>query len=222
MASPGIKIVVIIGIDLSGPSNTTDSSVVVFSEEFDQLQLVESVEGATDEDVFQLFCRLSKESHLKVGLDAPLSYNPGGGDRPADKALRKETIAHGMHPGSVMTPTTTRMVYLTLRGLAIARLLESLHYPRLAIVEVHPGAAMALGGADIGDVKSLKRQPEARQNLLRWLDSEGLQGIVGHTEPTDHFVASCACALAAWKWSKGLPSWLWKGDLPHHPYDFAC
>ncbi len=212
----------IVGIDLSGPSNTSDTSVVVFSEKSDHLQLIASVEGATDEDIVQLFSRLPSDSPLKVGLDAPLSYNPGGGDRPSDRALRKETIARGMHPGSVMTPTSTRMVYLTLRGLAIARMLESSNLPGVNVVEVHPGAAMALGGADITAVKSFKREPEACQNLLRWLESQGVRGIAGQADPTDHYVASCACALAAWKWSRGRPCWLWKAALPHHPYDFSC
>jgi predicted nuclease with RNAse H fold len=31
-----------------------------------------------------------------VGIDAPLSHNPGGGDRKSDKDLRKHIIAKGM------------------------------------------------------------------------------------------------------------------------------
>jgi hypothetical protein len=36
---------------------------------------------------------------IAVGLDAPLSYNPGGGDRPADACLRKAVVGAGLRQG---------------------------------------------------------------------------------------------------------------------------
>ena len=89
-------------------------------------------------------------------------------------------------------------------------------------MEVHPAAALALGGAPVEAVCSLKAAPAARQVLLRWLEGEELQGVCRQANPSDHYVASCACALAAWKWSRGRASWLWPARPPYHPYDFSC
>jgi hypothetical protein len=93
---------------------------------------------------------------------------------------------------------------------------------RARIVEVHPGAACVLRGAPIEIVRALKSSAAARQELLRWLEGEGLEGIGSGADPGDHFVAACAAALAAWKWSLGAPAWIHSADLPWHPYDMAC
>lgn len=213
---------IVVGIDLSGPSNTADTSVVVFSEKGSFLSLVDSIDGTTDADIFRMASRLPSEERIVIGLDAPLSYNPGGGDRPSDKLLRKACIAKGMHPGSVMTPTNPRMAYLTLRGVAVARLLELSGHTQVDIVEVHPGAAMTLGGASVDDVKAIKGDQSARIRMLSWLEGEGLVGASVNPQSSDHTVAAYACALAAWKWVKGNSAWLHKAEVPHHPYDFAC
>jgi len=104
----------ILGIDLSGPTNTADTACLAFQEEGDTLHLTDLIRGAKDEDIYRLAAGLTTQGRLVVGLDAPLSYNPGGGDRPGDRALREKVAAAGLHPGSVMTPTMTRMAYLTL------------------------------------------------------------------------------------------------------------
>jgi predicted nuclease with RNAse H fold len=213
---------IVVGIDLSGPSNTADTAITVFSGDEAALTLLDSIEGARDGEIFQLAQGLSAGEKIVVGLDAPLSYNPGGGDRPADKQLRQALVACGMHPGSVMAPTNTRMVYLTLRGLGVARLLEATGRADLHLVEVHPGGALALSGAPVKDVRNLKKESAARKRLARWLEGQGLAWVGLQAEPSDHFVASCACALAAWRWAQGRPSWLSEAFPPHHPYDFAC
>ena len=156
-----------------------------------------------------------------AGIDAPLSYNIGGGDRPADAALRKKIIAAGLRPGSVMVPTMTRMVYLTLRGMAVARLLRAAH-EKTAVVEVHPGAAMVLRGAPVDDVAAFKFDSKCRLNLLAWLEGQGLRNVAAVQEPTDHYVAACGAALAAWKWHINETKWLHRAVLPFHPFDFAC
>jgi len=212
----------VVGIDLSGPSNTADTAVTVFAEDGAALTLVDSIEGATDEDIFRLIQKLPADQDIIIGLDAPLSYNPGGGDRPSDKRLRQVLVASGMRSGSVMPPTNTRMSYLTLRGISVARLLESVGHPRLKIVEVHPGGALVLGGAPVNDVKTFKQESVSRKRLAVWLEKEGLAGVTSQIEPSDHFVAACGCALAAWRWATGRSSWLSEADPPHHPYDFAC
>lgn len=212
----------VLGIDLSGPCNTADTVCTLFEERDSALRLVSCHEGADDGDIVDLVAGLMDGEICQVGLDAPLSYNPGGGDRPADKALRKAVMAKGLSAGSVMVPTMTRMVYLTLRGMAVARLLEGAVRGNVRVVEVHPGAALALGGAPVEAVGTLKSEPAARQVLLQWLAGEGLQSICRESNPSDHYVAACACALGAWKWAQGRSSWLWPACPPHHPYDFCC
>ena len=114
----------IIGIDLSGPSNTADTVCTLFEGRGTALHLIDCLQGSTDADIVKLVVGLQIAEACYVGLDAPLSYNPGGGDRPADKDLRSRLMNAGLAPGSVMAPTMTRMAYLTLRGMAVARLIE--------------------------------------------------------------------------------------------------
>jgi len=94
--------------------------------------------------------------------------------------------------------------------------------PPPRIVEVHPGAAMALRGAPIDDVRTYKTDSGAQQQLLGWLFSQGMICKQLHQNPEDHAVAACAAALAAWKWDRGETRWVEPAAPPHHPYDFAC
>ncbi|MBN1513416.1 MAG: DUF429 domain-containing protein [Phycisphaerae bacterium] len=107
----------VVGIDLSGPRNTADTAVAVFSVAGSTLAYRDLLSGATDAIIRDAVSGLAAGDEVTVGLDAPLSYNPGGGERPCDGDLRRRLVAVGMHPGSVMAPTMTRMVYLTLRGI---------------------------------------------------------------------------------------------------------
>ena len=106
---------IIIGIDLSGPSNSADTALVSFECRESVLALTQNVQGASDADIFHLVSERTKESGVTVGLDAPLSYNDGGKDRPSDSELRSRIVAAGMRSGSVMTPTMNRMAYLCRR-----------------------------------------------------------------------------------------------------------
>lgn len=212
----------IVGVDLSGPTNTADTALAVFREGTSGLVLVEAREGIGDAELFALPAGLGNSEPCVVALDAPLSYQPGGGDRPADKALRVLCQARGLPGGSVMTPTQTRMAYLTLRGMAVARLLEAAGVPRRNILEAHPGAALALGGAPIAQVRALKQAPEGRERLLAWLEVAGLSGLGASGFAGEHFVAACGCVLAAWKWYRGESAWFWPADPPHHPYAFVA
>lgn len=212
----------IIGIDLSGPTNTRDTVLVAFLEKDDRLEWIDMVGRAGDDDILQATEELSRQGSVVVGLDAPLSYNPGGGDRPGDRDLRERISEAGLHPGSVMTPTMTRMAYLTLRGMSVARGLGTLTGHPLRVVEVHPGAAMALRGAAVDDIRSYKMDHAARERLLRWLHHQGVDCQPLYKEPDDHQVSACAAALAAWQWHRGNPAWLETASPPHHPFDFAC
>ena len=214
----------IVGIDLSGISNSRDTCLVYFQEHTGRLTRLGYVHGADDQRILETVAQLAPDDPIVVGIDAPLSYNISGSDRPGDRALRQAIRAAGMRSGSVMTPTMPRMVYLTLRGLGVCRCLESLRTRQrsIQIVEVHPGATMALRGAPINAVLELKRDIEAQRQLLLWLEAEGLDGVMDIPTWSDHYVAACAAALAAWKWCRNETVWCTPAQPPYHPYDFAC
>jgi len=88
----------VIGIDLSGPSNAADTATTAFRAGGHMLVLQEPVVGADDAAIAALISRARPAGDLVVGLDAPLSYNDGGGDRPADRLLRARAIAAGLPP----------------------------------------------------------------------------------------------------------------------------
>ncbi len=211
----------IVGIDLSGPRNIADTCVAVFTPLDSELRFGHSLERADDRAIYGLIDALGKLDDVVVGIDAPLSYNPGGGDRPSDRELRLQVQRRGRV--GVMPPTLIRMVYLTLRGIALTRMLESLR-PQLAvrIVEVHPGAAMLLRGAPPLDVAAFKKSEAARLRLVDWLRTAALTGLPRMQPLSDHFVAACAASLAAWQWAMGRPVWCAEAQPPEHPYDFAC
>jgi predicted nuclease with RNAse H fold len=212
----------IIGIDLSGPRNVADTCVAVFTERDGQLCFMQAVQGTDDRGILDLVSDIGKTDRaVAMGIDAPLSYNPGGGDRPSDAELRGRVREKGRT--GVMAPTLIRMVYLTLRGIALTRALEALK-PRieLEMVEVHPGACMLLRGAPAFDVAAFKREVPARLRLLDWLETMGLSNLARDGDTSDHFVAACAAGLAAWQWSRGKAAWRHPAQPPDHPYDFAC
>jgi predicted nuclease with RNAse H fold len=212
----------VLGLDLSGPRNTADTYLVVFNAEGGELHYTDGLDGADDRQIFQAISNLGDKEPIIVGMDAPLSYNPGGGDRPSDSELRRLVREKGGGVG-VMPPIMIRMVYLTLRGLALTRLLETLK-PRfdLRLVEIHPGACLLLRGAPAGAVAAFKRDRSARSQLIEWLGGQGLKGISREEEVADHYVAACAAALGAWQWSLGRSVWRFPANPPMHPYDFAC
>lgn len=212
----------IIGVDLSGPRNFADTCLVSFEERGEEIHLMEIREGADDRQILEAITSLDPKERIVIGIDAPLSYNSTGGDRPSDSALRRFVHEHGGRVG-IMPPTMIRMVYLTLRGVALTRLLESLK-PKydLGIVEVHPGVCMFLRGADADAVRKFKSDSSVRRSLLDWLQTKRLKGICREAAVSDHYVAACAAALSAWQWSLDKSVWYFAADLPHHPYDFAC
>ena len=211
----------LIGVDLAGPSNTADTAVAVFQREAGLLRHVASRLEVGDAEIADIVTRVAEEGSVAVGLDAPLSYNAGGGFRPSDQSLQRAIVTKGMKSGSVMAPTFNRMAYLTLRGLAVSRWLGSLA-ASVRIVEVHPGAALGLGGAPLPDVLAFKKSPAACARLVRWMSDPGLVDIPGETKRACHSVAACAAALAAWKWSDGRSAWCHPAEPPQHPFDFAC
>lgn len=212
----------IIGIDLSGPANIADTAVATFAVNHSGLQLHNALTGASDRAIYSLIQACAQTMEVTVGLDAPLSYNPGGGDRERDRQLRQRVVSAGMHSGSVMTPTMTRMAYLTLRGISLGHMLRAIEPTRVHVVEIHPGATLALRGAPIDHIRRLKTSQLARNELLIWLESLGVTGLAGLQGSGDHLVAACAGALAAWQWRCGISAWQFQAEPPFHPFAFAC
>ena len=93
---------------------------------------------------------------------------------------------------------------------------------KCSIVEVHPGATLALHGAPVEEILTFKKDQGACTKLLDWLEDQGMKGIKGAAEPTDHYVACCASALAVWKWHSKMSKWVYPARLPFDPFDFAC
>lgn len=213
---------IVVGIDLSGPSNIADTALVVLRGGECALKLAEARNGIGDAEIFQLIGRYAVDDRLVVGIDAPLSYNPGGGDRPGDKALRSLLQGYGLASGSVMTPTMTRMAYLTLRGMGVARGIVEVGRESVRVAEVHPVAAMALRGATPENLSMMKRDLNSRIKLLQWLQGQGLDDVTVQESPTDHYVAACGAALGAWDWSKDAAKWREPASLPLHPFDFVA
>ncbi|WP_251027967.1 DUF429 domain-containing protein [Bacillus sp. ISL-77] len=133
----------VIGIDLSGPSNHKDTVLTVFELQNGQLNFIKLMSNIGDLDILKEIETQSQIDEVVIGMDAPLSYQDGGGDRQGDKQLRQFIVSLGMKPGSIMPPTLNRMVYLTLRGIKLSREIGNLtpNYP-ITIVEVHPGAVI--------------------------------------------------------------------------------
>ncbi|WNF35888.1 DUF429 domain-containing protein [Bacillaceae bacterium IKA-2] len=143
----------VIGIDLSGPANHKDTALIVFNRTDDgRLELEELVVNANDEKLLTTILTATlHDDDVVVGIDAPLSFQDGGGDRPQDKSLRQFMKECGLSGSSVMPPTLTRMVYLTLRGISLTRTITNMKMSdKVRIVEVHPGAAI---GSRIGSEK---------------------------------------------------------------------
>ncbi|MCX6564198.1 MAG: DUF429 domain-containing protein [Candidatus Aminicenantes bacterium] len=211
----------IAGIDLSGPSNVAGTCVVVLRCREDSAVFMQHLPVAGDSEIFDLITELARDTPVVAGLDAPLSYQPGGGLRQRDRSLRERIVKRGMRHGSVMPPTFNRMAYLTLRGLGVARLLSTLDPGRVQTIEVHPGATFCLRGAPLASVLAFKKKSEHRALLLEWLSTQGIESLP-RTEPSDHFVAASGAALAAWEWSRGQSVWLAPPEPPFHPFAFAC
>jgi uncharacterized protein len=111
----------VIGIDLSGPSNHKDTVLSLFEKQGRELKFLKLMSDVSDFEILEEIQAQSKKDEVIIVMDAPLSYEDGGGDRPGDKLLRQFIISLGMKSGSIMPPTFNRMVYLTREGLAYKR-----------------------------------------------------------------------------------------------------
>ncbi|MDF2653251.1 MAG: hypothetical protein K0Q73_9056 [Paenibacillus sp.] len=218
---------IVIGIDLSGPSNHKYTVLTVFERQDGQLKFIKLLDNVSDLEILNEIYSLAQISEVVIGIDAPLSYQDGGGDRESDRLLRKFIISLGMRSGSIMTPTMTRMVYLTLRGIKLSREIERLQTTHpISMVEVHPGAIIGsrIAPENIEYVLKYKTSMLARSYIRQWLGMQNMVGLPLFIEEESHLIDSCAAALGVWHWSEPSigPKWLFPANLPLHPYDFCC
>ena len=211
------------GLDLSGPSNPEETALSWFEIEGDGLSCLGHRSNASDDSILELLRDLYDRHEVLLGIDAPLSYQDGGGRRDCDVALSAALKERDLGFIGVMAPTYSKMGWLTLRGMGLARNIElAPEGHRVRIVEVHPGATMGLHGAPREALQTYKRgDAGAVKELAFWLGSQGL-GALPEFEARSHGLDSCAAALAAWKWHRGDSAWLAEAKLPERPYDFAC
>ncbi|WP_339145958.1 MULTISPECIES: DUF429 domain-containing protein [unclassified Sutcliffiella] len=218
---------IVIGLDLAGPSNHKDTVLTVFKKSKNHLTFHKMISNISDEKILNEVIELSRIDEVVIGIDAPLSYEDGGGDRTSDKELRKYIVSLGMKSGSIMTPTFTRMVYLTLRGIKLTREIEKLKtiFP-IYIVEVHPGAAMGarVSKIEMEYVLTYKQNLSSREYLKNWFNQQNVIGLPTGVEKESHSIDSCAAALAAWHWADQSlkPKWIFPSIHPLHPYDYCC
>lgn len=217
----------VIGIDLSGPSNHKDTVLAVFEIQNRQLRFVKGRSHMSDEEILNEVLAQSQEDEIVIGIDAPLSYEDGGGDRESDRSLRKFIVEIGMKSGSIMPPTLNRMVYLTLRGIKLTREITTLITPNpISIVEVHPGAVIGsrLSAKEMDYVLTYKQDIEMRKVLLSWLEQQQLIGIPETVDEQSHSIDACAAALGAWHWKDPAftPKWRYTANPPLHPFDYCC
>ncbi len=218
---------IVVGLDLAGPSNHKDTVLTVFQKNKNQLAFQKMIPNISDEEILNEIIDLSRLDELVIGIDAPLSYQDGGGDRTSDKELRKYIVSLGMKSGSIMPPTFNRMIYLTLRGIKLTREIGALHttFP-VSIVEVHPGAAMGsrVSEKELEYVLTYKQNLTARIYLKNWFEQQKVLKLPNGVENESHTIDSCAAALAAWHWADETlePKWINSAQPPLHPFDYCC
>ncbi|WHY64529.1 DUF429 domain-containing protein [Neobacillus sp. SuZ13] len=217
----------VIGIDLSGPSNHKDTVLTVFDLQNGQLNFLKLIRNIGDLDILKVIEAQSQLDEVVIGIDAPLSYEDGGGDRQGDKLLRQYIVSIGMRPGSIMPPTLNRMVYLTLRGIKLSREIGNLatRYP-ISIVEVHPGAVIGsrLPEKDLEYVLSYKQILSARTWIRDWFAEQKLTKLPVFIDEESHLIDACAAALGAWHWKDPSlqPNWSFPANPPLHPFGYCC
>ncbi|MEH7308675.1 DUF429 domain-containing protein [Neobacillus drentensis] len=217
----------VIGIDLSGPSNHKDTVMAVFERQNGRLDFLKLLRNIGDLDILKEIEAQSQLDEVVIGIDAPLSYEDGGGDREGDKLLRQFIVSMGMKPGSIMIPTFNRMVYLTLRGIKITREIGNLttRFP-ISIVEVHPGAVIGsrLPQCDLENVLSYKQSLSSRTWIRDWLGEQNLIQLPVFIDEESHLIDACAAALGAWHWKDPSlhPKWSFPANPPLHPYGYCC
>ncbi|RSK26829.1 DUF429 domain-containing protein [Bacillus sp. HMF5848] len=212
-----------VGIDLSGPANKKDTSLAVFCEIHKKVVYKCLYKNVSDCDIFEIIGGLVKQGKVNIAIDAPLSYQDGGGDRAQDKELRKVIKDLGMKSGSIMPPTLTKMVYITLRGMYLASLLKNEYNKQIEIVEVHPGAVLAFRlTPSTRHLLAYKQCDNYYEEILQhifFLHESGLE--TKHIE-SNHDLDACLAAFACYEYKERRHKWIYPAQPPFHRYPLIC
>jgi predicted nuclease with RNAse H fold len=236
---------IIIGIDLSGPSNPKDTAYAQFrvGEGGDSLIGERFESNLKDVDLFALLRDLPEAEPVVIAIDSPLSYKDGGGGRASANALRRliqkrglnSPHGIGMSASSIMSPFYISS--LAMRGMHIARSID----PRYTLIETHSGATLGLHMTDRLGVQPPYQVPDcilhykqddklssqtahrARQHIVQWLEQvEHVHNLPEDIAATTHQLDSCAAAFAAWKHAMNQSVFHAPVNLPQHPYGYSC
>lgn len=217
----------VIGIDLSGPANHKDTAMVIFQLKDRELVFEKLIVNASDQMLLTNIKDAASKDKIVIGMDAPLSYQDGGGDRPQDKGMRNFMKEHGLSGSSIMAPTMTKMVYLTLRGISLSHRIMAIEQKKnISLVEVHPGGAIGtrLEEEMLHHARTYKKDNDSGKAIYDWFPSVGLLKLPEEVCQTSHTIDACGAALAAWHWGdpNKKPMWLWDQITPEHPYPCCC
>lgn len=155
-----------------------------------------------DSQIYEFLQQYATNYQIFIAVDAPLTYNEGGGYREVDRAVREHLNAHGFSKIGVMAPTMTKMAYLTLRGLRIRELCGLL--PNVQLFETHPGASLVLDSISYEMVTQIKSMPQAR--LAVWEALTGRYRFLNGLKSTkiannDHELMAIAAMLSAFRFA---------------------
>lgn len=217
----------VIGIDLSGPANHKDTAIIIFNRSEDGALYFDTlIEDASDRTILSTIETAAKEGRVIVGIDAPLSYQDGGGYRPQDKLLSEFMKQNGLSSHSVMAPTLTKMAYLTLRGIALSRSIISMNNANIHLVEVHPGAVIGtrLDSTLRHHALNYKKQKVSLEYIFHWFKTQGMHQLSPSIMHSTHTLDACAAALGAWCWYDNQleAKWVYNQTSTAHPFEYCC
>ena len=81
---------------------------------------------------------------------------------------------------------------------------------------------MLINGANKEDIKNVKKNEKAKQNILNFLKKRQISKLPVIVSKNDHFISSVIAAQIAFFYSKNQYQWRSKRKFPFHPYDFVC
>lgn len=200
---------IVLGVDLSGPSNAKDTAMCVWDGQ--SLQLLRD---CSDQIIFDFLQTSNSATPIYIAADAPLTYQDGGGYRDIDRALREKLNQAGFKKIGVMAPTFTKMAYLTLRGMRLKEICAQ--FPNVQLFETHPGAALVLRGVDYEQVTQVKTDT----SCLSQVAEKVLAHFPENSEislKSDHELMACAALLSAIRYTQQQSLWQIQSEVIGQP-----
>ena len=205
-----MSVPICIGLDLSGPSNAQDTSLCLLDNAGVRL-----FQHCSDQHIFDILQHLPTDQSIFIAVDAPLSYQDGGGFRDVDRALRRYLNQHGFQKIGVMAPTMTRMAYLTLRGMRFKELCAQ--FANIELFETHPGAALVCSGIDYAAVQGVKKEPAVIAQIVLELAQRLPESVVWPLIESDHDLMAVTAMLSALNRSKSQSIWQVESEIYGQP-----